>query len=348
MSAANAAEEEARLGSLNDAVVVGGRECDHLAEAQLGQDAGVGRLETGGVAQCPDTDDGALPGHEARHGLHGAERPGVGQRDGRTGEVVRGDPVGVDLADEVLVGQHEGAEVEGVGILDARHEQRPAPVALLLVDRQTQPHMLVVDDTRLPLAVGVGHEGGVECGHIEQGAHHGVADDVRETHLRPSGPRQLIVQDETVDLEEPRRHGPHAGRRGDGQAGLHVGDDPRGRTAQRGGLLLSRRYRGCRSRGGGRRHGGSLRGRSGRGLGRGRCACRRRGLGLGLRRRDGSGPVVGEELPPALADRVRVGQEAVVHVVDQPGIGAERAPRTAELGHGPTLPATIGSHGQSG
>ena len=40
---------------------------------------------------------------------------------------------------------------------------------------------------------------------------------------------------------------------------------------------------------------------------------------------NGAGPVVGEELPPALADRVGIGQEAVVHVVDQPGVGAERA-----------------------
>ena len=77
------------------------------------------------------------------------------------------------------------------------------------------------------------------------------------------------------------------------------------------------------------------------GLGRRRPAAGR----LGLRGGDRGGPVVGEELPPALADRVGIGQEAVVHVVDQPRIGAERASRATELGHGPTLPAALGSHG---
>ena len=77
-------------------------------------------------------------------------------------------------------------------------------------------------------------------------------------------------------------------------------------------------------------------------------AALRLGRRLGRRRRDGGGAVVGEELAPALADRVGVGEEAVVHVVDQPCIGAEGAPRATELGHGPTLPAGIGFLGQAG
>ena len=39
------AQEQAGLGPLNDAVVVGGRERHHLAQAELGQHARVGRLE---------------------------------------------------------------------------------------------------------------------------------------------------------------------------------------------------------------------------------------------------------------------------------------------------------------
>ena len=62
----------------------------------------------------------------------------------------------------------------------------------------------------------------------------------------------------------------------------------------------------------------------GPGLGRGRHGrCRCRCLRLGLRCRDRGGAVVGEELPPALADRVGIGQETVVHVVDEPGVGPE-------------------------
>jgi hypothetical protein len=55
----------------------------------------------------------------------------------------------VDLADEVLVGHDERAEVEGVGIPDARHEESARAVALLLVDGETESHVLVVDDARL-------------------------------------------------------------------------------------------------------------------------------------------------------------------------------------------------------
>ena len=131
-------QEEPRLRALDDAVVVGGGEGHDLAQAELGQHAGVGRLVAGRVPERADADDGALPGHEARHRLHGAERPRVGERHRRPGEVVGGDLVRVDLADQVLVGQHEGAEVERVGVLDARHQQRAAAVALLLVDGEAR------------------------------------------------------------------------------------------------------------------------------------------------------------------------------------------------------------------
>ena len=65
-------QEEAGLGALDDAVVVGGGEGDHLAQAQLGQHARVGRLEAGRVPERADADDGALAGHEAGHRLHRA------------------------------------------------------------------------------------------------------------------------------------------------------------------------------------------------------------------------------------------------------------------------------------
>ena len=106
-----------------------------------------------------------------------------------------------------------------------------------------------------------------------------------------------------------------------------LADDARGGAPQHHGLLLPRLADGSRGRGGGHR---------------------RRGRDLGLGQRDGGGPVVGEELPPALADRVGIGQEAVVHVVDQPCVRAERAARATELGHGPTLPAAVGPGGGTG
>ena len=62
----------------------------------------------------------------------------------------------MDLADQLLVGEDERTEVERVGLLDARDEQRARAVALLLVDRQPEPDVLVVDDARLARPVDVG------------------------------------------------------------------------------------------------------------------------------------------------------------------------------------------------
>ena len=56
----------------------------------------------------------------------------------------------------------------------------------------------------------------------------------------------------------------------------------------------------------------------------------RRGHGL----RVGVAAVVGEEVPPALADRGRVGQVLLVHLVDQPGVGAEGARQQVVMGIG--------------
>ena len=74
-------------------------------------------------------------------------------------EVVGGELVGADLADEVLVGAPEGPEVERVGVADDRDQERAAAVALLDVDGDAQPDVLVAHDAGL--AVGVLHVAGV-------------------------------------------------------------------------------------------------------------------------------------------------------------------------------------------
>ena len=97
-------EEQARLGPLDDPVVVGGGEGHRLADAQLGQGAGVGGLEPGREPEGADADDETLAGHEPGHRLDGAERARVGEGHRGAGEVVGGDLVGVDLAHQLLVG----------------------------------------------------------------------------------------------------------------------------------------------------------------------------------------------------------------------------------------------------
>ena len=185
-----------------------------------------------------------------------------------------------------------------------------------------------------PVPSASSHERRVQRGHVAEGTHHGVPDEVGEADLGPGRARQLVVEHEAVDLEQAGRHRADARRRGHAQAGLHVGHDARGRAPQDGGLLLGRlgrrsRWGRCRLRS------GALGLVPGAGAG---------GLGCGHR----GGAVVGEELPPAVADRGRIGQETVVHVVDQPGIGPERASRATELRHGSTLPAAVGPGGRVG
>ena len=286
-------------------MVIGGGERHHLAQAELGQDTGIGRLVAGGVAECTDADDGALPGHEAGHRLGGAQRPRIGEGDGRPGEIVGGDFAGVDLADEVLVGDDEGAEVKGVGVTDARDEQGARSIALLLVDRQAEADMLVVDHAGLAGAVDIVHEGCVERRDVAERAHDRVADEMGEADLGAGGAGQLVVEDLAVDLEQAGGHGAHAGRRGHAETGLHVGHNACGGTPEHDGVP------------------GAFDGRRGR-CGPRRGCCGGEGGRCG-RRRERCAPVVGEELAPALAHRVRIDQEPVVHVIDQPRIRAERA-----------------------
>ncbi len=196
----------------------------------------------------------------------------------------------------------------------------------------------------LPGAVGVRDEGGVQRRHVVQGAHDRVADDVREAHLGARRPRQLVVQDEPVDLEQAGRHAAHAGRRRHRQAGLHVGDDPRRGAPQRDGILASRRNGGSRSRGGDRREARRM----------SRVVPPRVSPPEPARRPDPpAAPAQGPDGSPrrtrASSPRPSRGRrEAVVHVVDQPCVGAERAACAAELGHGPTLPAAVGPQGRAG
>ena len=142
-------EEQARLGALDDAVVVGGGDRDDLRHAEVGERRGVGALELGRVVERADADDDALARHEPGHRLDGADRARVGEADGGAGEVVGGELVGADLADEVLVGRPEAAEVEGVGVRMHRHEQRAAPSRLLDVDGEAEADVLVADDAGL-------------------------------------------------------------------------------------------------------------------------------------------------------------------------------------------------------
>ncbi len=304
-------EEQPRLGSLDDAVVVGRRDGDDLGQAQGGQRGRIGAFVLGGEPEGAHAHDGALPGHEARHRLEGADGARVGQAHGHTGEVVRTQLVGAHLADQVLVGGPEAAEVEGVGVADAGHQQG-ATVRALDVDSQAQADVVVVHHPRL--AVVAGRERVVHGRHgLGDRSHHGVADQVGEAHLPAPGAAQIAVDDRAVDLEQLGRDLAEAGGGGHLEAGGHVGGDEGGRAPQR----LAHRVVRAPGR-------GDLGSRS---RSRSRSRCRRSSRAGRVREsrrgridRSRIGSVVGEELVPALAHRRRIRQVLLVHLVDQPGV----------------------------
>ena len=116
----DAAQEGARLGALDDPVVVGRGQRHHLRDAELAQAVGRGVGPLGRVGDRAGGDDRALAAHQARHRGDGADPARVGQRDVGALEVVGGELVLARLVDQLLVVAVEGGEVEPVGALDRR------------------------------------------------------------------------------------------------------------------------------------------------------------------------------------------------------------------------------------
>jgi hypothetical protein len=145
----DAAEELAALGALDHAVVVGARQRDDLAHADLRERLRVGTFELDRVRDRSDADDHALARHQARHRVLRADGAGVRDRNGRAREVVDGELVGARLPDDVFVRGVERGEVEGVGVLDVGDEQRARPVVTLHVDREAEIDVLVAHDRGL-------------------------------------------------------------------------------------------------------------------------------------------------------------------------------------------------------
>ena len=288
-------QELPRLRPLDDAVVVGRRQGQQLADGLPGDGLRRCALPLGGVLHGADADDGALALHEAGNRVHGADRAGVGQADRGAGEVVDGELPVPRPADEVLVVGPEPGEVHVLGALDAGHQQLPGAVGLGQVDRQAEVDLGVPDQGRLAVDLGVGV---VELGHRAQRPDDRVADEVGERHLAAAGPGEVVVDHDPLVDQQLGGHRPHAGRRRDGEAGLHVRDDPRGRSAQLLGLhhvvdgpVDGRRDTadlvGCRQGGG--HH-------------------RRRGLGAGLAVRGGRTRLVGPDRSAALGRGLRRGR----------------------------------------
>ena len=216
-------QEEPGFRALDDPVVVGGGDGHRLADSQVGQSPGIGRLEASRDSQRPDTDDETLSGQESGNRLYGSQRSRIGQGHGGTGEVIGADLVGANLAHQLLVGADEPAEVQRIGIGDAGDQERAAAVPLFDVHRQPKSHMTVSDHTRGRLTIGVGDERGVHRRQSNEPFDHRIADQMGETDLASGRPEELIVDDGPIDLEQLGGNHPDAGGRGYAQRSLHVG-----------------------------------------------------------------------------------------------------------------------------
>ena len=120
----HAAQEGARLGALDHAVVVGRGHRHDLLDAQLLERLGRDLGEAGRVADRAGGDDRALPGHQPRHARHGADPARVGEADVGAGVGVGRQRVVARARDQLVVAGDEVGEAQLAGVLRA-----PAPPA---------------------------------------------------------------------------------------------------------------------------------------------------------------------------------------------------------------------------
>ncbi len=307
-------QELPTLGALDHPMVVGAGDADDLSHAEPGQRGRVGALVLRGVADPAGRHDQALAGHEPGHAELGSDGARVGQRDGRPAEVVRVQLVLPDLSDHVLVRSPEPGEVHGVRTLDVRDQEASRAVGLRHIHGQAEVHGVVADHVWIAVEFG---ERRLHRGHLLEGPDHGPSHQVGEADLAASAGAQETVDDAAVLLEKLRRDEPERRGRGDGQAGLHVLDDPFGPEPDPLGSV-GRLLRA--SPGGPRRPLAWARSRRRPSQAVALVVCLGRVRPLTSRHWMELGGEVFEEFLPALAHRVRILAVPPVYLVDQPHV----------------------------
>ena len=169
------AQERARFGALDDAVIVGAGEGHHLADAQDGAGFGGGAVVFGGVIDGAGGDDGALSGHQARVGGHGADRAGIGERDGGALEIGGGELAGAGAGHQVVEGGEVFLEIERAGVLDVGDHQAAGAVFAGDIDGDAQVDLRAHHAEGLAVLFGVGV---VQGGELLERLDDGPADQV--------------------------------------------------------------------------------------------------------------------------------------------------------------------------
>ena len=204
------AQEVAGFRTLDDAVVIGGRQRDQLADTQFGDPFLAGALELGGVFHRADAENGALAGHQPRHRVHSADGAGVGQRNRHARKVFGGQLAVAGPAHDVFVGGDEFCESHGLAAPDAGHHQGAFAVLALQVDRQAEIGVRGCDGRGLAVDLGVVP---VQVRELLDRLDHCEAQQVSEGDLPAAGALELVVDDGPVVDQQLGRNGPHTGGR---------------------------------------------------------------------------------------------------------------------------------------
>ena len=216
------AQERARLGALDHAVVVGARHRHHLGDAELPELGRVDLREPGRVADRSRGDDRALARHQPRHRSDGADAARVGERDVGALVALGRQRVVARAGHRLVIAGGEAGEVELVGVVDHRHDQRARAVLALHVHGQPEAHALGDHALRLAvkLGVGVGHHR-----HVAGGLDDRPRDQVREGELLAR-----VLEHAAARVELVHRQRAEAGGRGNRAALVHEAHE-RGRRA---------------------------------------------------------------------------------------------------------------------
>ena len=173
-------------------MVVGAGHRHHLGYAELAQPAFRDGGELRWISDRTGGDDRALTLHQPGHRRHGPDAARIGEHDGGATQVIGGQLSRAGFRDQRFVLIAERRKIQPVRIANHRHQQHPAAVLPLHVDRQPQ-----VDAAGHPSGRAVDP---LEChrhrGNVLHRAHDRKSDQVRVRNLlRP--PRGL---DRLVEL----------------------------------------------------------------------------------------------------------------------------------------------------
>ncbi len=134
----NAREKRARLGALNDAVIVSAANRDRFADSELRQSFGRHRLILSRVFDRARSNDQRLPGHQTRRGCYRAYRAGVGERDRRSLEIRDLKFTFASTLYNVVICTQELREAQLVCALDVGNQQIARAIFLRHIDGDTE------------------------------------------------------------------------------------------------------------------------------------------------------------------------------------------------------------------